>query len=169
MEESDSTSRMTPYELATLASRIDPERCVRDPKEAIAAAERLLEKAEAAIDRVYQEERSKEWELEEAQMPRMEWIRALKEITGQKRKDRAVHHFRAYMEREEPQYKQALNQYKRDGFPVAELLAYQELFRTWLKEPKHKKGKQGRRRSEHDGRLRTQLVGLVPTKPRKRG
>jgi hypothetical protein len=30
MEQSDSTSGVTPYELATLASRIDPERCASD-------------------------------------------------------------------------------------------------------------------------------------------
>jgi hypothetical protein len=38
MEQSDSMNKVTPYELATLASRINPERCTGDPKGAIAAA-----------------------------------------------------------------------------------------------------------------------------------
>jgi len=37
---------VTPYQLATLASRIDPERCSTNPNEAIAAAERLLKTIE---------------------------------------------------------------------------------------------------------------------------
>jgi hypothetical protein len=60
MEQSDLTGEVTPYELATLASWICPERCASDPKEAIAAAERLLQEADAAIDRAYQEERQRE-------------------------------------------------------------------------------------------------------------
>jgi hypothetical protein len=146
--------RATAYELATLASRIDPERCASDPKEAIAAAERLLQEAEAAIEHAHQEEGRKDWEREEAQIPRVNWVDALKEITGQKRRDRAVERFLAYMEHEEPQFKKQVKLYKRDGFPANEMFAYQELFMNWLKEPKRKKVKQGRRISKRDGRLR---------------
>jgi len=53
MVQSDSTSEVTPYELATLASRICPERCFSDTKEAIAAAERLLQETEASIKRAH--------------------------------------------------------------------------------------------------------------------
>ena len=117
MEQSDSTSGVTPYELATLASRIHSERCASDPKEAIAAAERLLQEAEVASDRAYQEERRKEWELEEAQMPPINWVRALKQITGQDRRDRAEERFIEFMEHELPgKAKQQLNRYRRDGF-----------------------------------------------------
>jgi hypothetical protein len=167
MEQSDSTRRVTSYQLATLASRICPERCTSDPKEAIAAAERLLQGAKVAIERAHQEEGRKYWERYEAEIPRLNWIHALKEITGQNRRDRAVKRFRAYMEHEEPEFKQQVNLYERDGFPADEMFAYQELFRKWLKDPRRRKGKQGRRISEHDGRLRTELVGLVPRKPRK--
>lgn len=169
MEQSDSTSRVTAYELATLASRIYPERCASDPKEAIAGAERLLEEAEAAIDRAYQEERKKEWELEEAQMPRENWVRALKQITGQERRNRAVERFLEFMEHELPgKSKQQLNSYRRDGFTQYDIDMLQHHFMDWLKEPRRKKGRQGRRISEHDGRLRTELLGLVPRKPPKR-
>jgi hypothetical protein len=120
---------VTPYELATLASRINPERCISDPREAIAAAERLLQEAAVAIDRAHQEEGRKDWEREEAQMPRINWVRALKEITGQKRRDRAVKRFLEFVEHEEPEEsKQHLNLYKCDGFPASEMFAYQELF-----------------------------------------
>jgi len=168
MEQSDSTSGVAPYELATLAGRIDPERCVSEPKEAIAAAERLLQEAKAASERAHEEERTKHLELEIAQMPRINWVHALKEITGQARRDRAVECFLELMEHHDPgKSKQHLNDYKRDGFISAEIFAFQLLFER-MKEQKPKKGKQGRRISEHDGRLRTELVGLVPRKPRKR-
>jgi hypothetical protein len=117
MEQSDSISGVTPYELATLASRIYPKRCPSAPQEAIAAAERLLQEAEAAIERAYQEQRRKEWEREEAQMPCVHWARALKQITGQERRDRAEERFREFLEHELPgKSKQQLNAYKRAGF-----------------------------------------------------
>jgi hypothetical protein len=168
MEETDSTSRVTAYELATLASRINPERCIREPKDAIAAAERLLQEAHAAIGRAYQEERRKEWELEEAQIPRENWARALKQITGENRRDRATRRFTEFLEHELPgKAKRQLSLYKRDGFTQEEMGYLQHHFRNWKKQPKRKKGKQGRRISPYDGRLRTDLLGLVPRKPRK--
>jgi hypothetical protein len=165
VEQSDSTSRVTPYELATLASRIDPERCASDPKEAIAAAEGLLQEAEVAIDRAYQEERRKEWELEEAQMPPINWVRALKQITGQDRRDRAEERFLEFMEHELPgKSKQQLNRYRRDGFTQYDIDTLQHHFTNWQKEPKRKKGKQGQvKNPEKDDRKRarpTLLKGL---------
>jgi hypothetical protein len=168
MEESDSTSSVTPYELATLASRINPERCITDPKEAIAAAEQLLQEAEAAINRAYQEERTKEWKLEEAQMPRENWAPALKQITGESRRDRATRRFLEFLEHEVPgKAKRQLGFYKREGFTQEDIDSLQHHFKNWKKQPKRKKGKQGRRKSESDARLRTDLVGLIPRKPRK--
>jgi len=169
MEQSDSTNEMTPYELATLASRIYPEGCISDPKEAIAAAERLLQEAKAAIGRAYGEERRKEWELEVAQMPRIDWVSAVKQITGQKRRDRAVERFLEFMEHRWPgRWKQLLDGYKRDGLTEDEDIYYLKRdFMDWLKERKRKKGKQGRRISKHDGRLRIESFRLLPRKPRK--
>jgi hypothetical protein len=168
MEQSDSTGRVPPYQLATLASRICPELCVSDPKEAIAFAERLLCEAREAIHRAHQEEGRKDFERHEAELGREAWITALKEITGQKRRDRAVERFLAYAEHEESaESKQLLNSYKRDGFPISELLTYRELFRNWLKQPKRKKGKQGRRISEHDRRVRIGSFHLAARKPPK--
>lgn len=159
--------KVTPYQLATLASRIDPERCRNDPKGAIVAAEQLLQEAKVPGERAHEEERRKDSEREEAEIPRVNWIRALKEITGQKRRDRAVKRFQAFMDQEEPKYREHLNLYKRDGFPADEMFAYQHLFLGWLKEPKRKKGKQGRRISESDGRLRIGSMRLVATKRQK--
>jgi len=40
MEQSDSVNRVTPYDLATLASRIYPDLCGSDPEKAIASLRR---------------------------------------------------------------------------------------------------------------------------------
>ena len=162
MEQSDSTSGVTPYELATLATRINPERCISDPKQAIAAAERLLQEAEVAIERAYQEGRRKEWELEEAQMPPVNWVRALKQITDQDRRDRAEERFLEFMEHELPgKSKQQLNRYRRDGFTQYDIDTLQHHFTNWQKEPKRKKGKQGRvKNPEKDGRTKPKLTPL---------
>src|SRR5260370_21400154 len=142
MEQRDSTSEVTPYELATRAKRIYPERCISDPKQAIAAAERLLEEAEAAIEREYQEERKKEWEFEEAQMPRENLARALKQITGESRRDRATRRFMEFLEHELPgKAKRHLSLYKRDGFTQEEIDFLQYHFTNWKEQPKRKKGK----------------------------
>jgi len=58
-----------------------------------------------------------------------------------------------------------LDGYKRDGFTPIEVHELELKFAEWKKQPK---GKQGRRLSEQDGRLRTELSGLVPRKPSKR-
>ena len=168
MDESESTS--TAYELATLASRIDPARCASDPKGAITAAQRLLSEADAALDRAYQEQRTKEWKEELAKALRIEWVQAAKQITGQKRRDRARQSFLQFIKQKWPQrWKERLDLYKREGLTEDDDICYlQQDVVEWLHRSKRKKGRQGRRLSEHDGRLRTQLVGLIPTKPRKR-
>ena len=161
MEESDATSEVTAYELATLASRINPERCISAPKQAIAAAERLLQKAEVAIERANQEGRRKEWETEVAQMPRINWVTGLKQITGQERRDRAEERFLEFMEHELPgKSKQQLNYYRRHGFIEDDIDTLQHHFTNWQKEPKRKKGKQGRVRSVADGRTKPKLTPL---------
>jgi hypothetical protein len=160
---------ITPYELATLASRIYQERCASDPKEAIAAAERLLQEADAAIDRAYQEERTKEWELELEKAPRIHWVQAAKQITAQKRRDRAEQHFLEFIKHESPRkWQEQLNRFRREGLTEYDIDDLQRDFTEWLKQSKRKKGKQGRRISEHDRRLRVGSFPLVPTKSRKR-
>jgi hypothetical protein len=162
MEQSDATSEVTAYKLATLATRINPERCISDPKEAIAAAERLLQEADVAIERAYQERRMKEWEVEEAQMPRIHWGRALKQITGQDRRNRAEERFLEFMEHDLPgKSKQQLNAYKRDGFTQYEIEFLKRHFTNWQKEPKRKKGKQGQvKNREKDPRTKPKLTPL---------
>ena len=173
MEQSGSISRMTPYELATLASRIDPERCATDPEGAIAAAQMLLIRAENACTREEAERRKNEEELDaqykfEAET-RVGWARGIKEITKERRRDRAIKRFTEFMEHEAPaSAKSNVSHYKRDGFTLEEVFNLEDDFTNWKKQPKRKKGKQGRRIAEHDGRLRTELVGLVPKKPSKR-
>jgi hypothetical protein len=170
IEQSDSTSGVTSYELATLASRICPERCFSDPKEAIAAAERLLSEAEAALWRAYQEQRENEYYEYLDKAPRIDWLQAAKQITGQKRRDRARQSFLQFIKQFWPKAWEAqLNRFKRDGLiEWWDIDPLQREFVKWRQRSKRKKGKQGRRLSEHDRRLRTQLVGLVPRKPRKR-
>jgi hypothetical protein len=168
MKQSDSTSRVTPYDLATLASRIHSELCANDPKEAIAAAERLLSEARYALARAEAEEEKHKQESAKYDKwleTRVAWVRGIKDITREHRRDRAIKRFTAFMEHEAPG--EDLSHYKRDGFTVFEVMLLKHQFRTWRKQPKRKKGKQGRRISQHDGRLRTELVGLVPRKPSK--
>ena len=169
LEEGDSTSRVIPYELATLASRINPERCASAPKEAIAAAEVLLQEAELAISDAYQEKCQKAWDQEIARAPRIKWTEGLKRITGQKRRDRAEKRFLEFIEHIWPvRWKQSVNHFMRDGFTEEEDIYHlKRYFTDWLNKPKRKKGKQGRRISKSDGRLRTELVRLVPRKPRQ--
>jgi hypothetical protein len=163
-EQSDSTSRVTPYELATLASRIYSELCANDPKEAIAAAERLVSEARDAIARAEAEERKnkEKWaEYDKWLETRVDWVRGIKDITRERRRDRATRRFAEFMGHED------FSHYKCDGFTVFEVMLLEHQFRNWREQPKPKKGKQGRRISQHDGRLRTELVGLAPRKPSK--
>jgi hypothetical protein len=168
MKQSDSTSRVTPYELATLASRIYSELCATDPKEAIAAAERLVSEARNAIARAEAEERKdkEKWaEYDKWLETRVDWVRGIKDITSEHRRDRATRRFAEFMEHDAP--REDLSDYKRDGFTVFEVMLFEYEFRNWREQSKRKKGKQGRRISQHDGRLRTELVGLAPRKPSK--
>src|SRR5215813_12159395 len=106
MEQSDSISKVTPYELATLASRIDPERCASAPKEAIAAAEGLLSEAQDAIALAEKLEREHErdWAeyAKELSDTHVGWVRGIKDITGESRRDRATRRFTEFMEQEAP-------------------------------------------------------------------
>jgi hypothetical protein len=86
MEQSASIRRVTPYELATLASRIDPERCSRDPEGAIAAAQALFTQAENACAREEADRRKFEEEVEEdykfQRETRVDWVRGCKRYHG---------------------------------------------------------------------------------------
>jgi hypothetical protein len=133
MEQSDSTSSVTPYELATLASRIYSEHC-GNPKEAIAVAERLLSEARYAIARAEAEERKSEEKLEEhvkeLETTRVDWVRGIKDITSERRRDRATRRFAEFMKGED------LSHYKRDGFTVLEVMIFEHQFENWRKQPK---------------------------------
>src|SRR5262249_8981434 len=101
MEQSDSTIRVTPYELATLASRIYPEGCISDPEEAIAAAERLLTEAKYASWRAEAKKRkAKEYSADYDKWldTRVDWVRGIKDITRERRRDRATRRFAKFME-----------------------------------------------------------------------
>ena len=158
--------KVTAYELATLASRIDPERCMKDPSGALKVAVDLLRSAKYVLWCAEEEDRRNEQEGQEEEKyyesKCVDWAKGIKEITGEQRRDRATSKFTEFVKYESPG---DLGGYKRDGFTPIEIHLLQGEFVEWKKKPKRK---QGRRRSEHDGRLRTELVGLVPTKPRKR-
>jgi hypothetical protein len=105
-EQSDSTSRVTPYELATLAARICSEACIADPKGAIAAAQRLLAEGKSALRLAEIQERiDKEEEEERERIVREErenWSRGIKFITREARRDRAMKRFKQFLEYEYP-------------------------------------------------------------------
>ena len=160
---------MTPYELATLASRIYSEHR-GNPEGAIAAAEKLLKEARYGIARLEAEETKRQEESAEydkwLETP-VDWVRGIKKITRERRRDRAARRFAEFMQHDDPGHD--FSQYKRDGFTVFEVMLFEHEFSNWRKKPKRKKGKQGRRISEHDGRLRIGSLRLIPTKPRNRG
>ncbi len=172
MEQRNSKTTVTPYELATLASRIDPERCASDPAGALAAAQRLLSDAKDATWNAEVEERKEAEASEEYEKwqdeKHLDWVCGIKDITGEHRRDRATRRFTEFMEHELPgTAKQELTVYKRDGFSEVEIHDLELRFTAWKKQPKRKKGKQGRRISEHDGRLRVGSFRLAPRKSRK--
>jgi hypothetical protein len=158
--------KVTPYELATLAGRIDPERCMKDPNGALKAAGEFLRHAKYVLRDAVEEDRRNEQEVEEEtksyEAKCVDWAKGIRKITGEQRRDRATSKFTEFMKHESPGN---LGGYKRDGFTPIEINELGIEFAEWKKQPK---GRQGRRLSEHDGRLRTELSGLVPRKPRKR-
>jgi hypothetical protein len=172
MEQSDSMNKVTPYKLATLASRINPERCTSEPKGAIAAAQELLFQAKLAIGREEADRRERKDEaeaiLKEWDETHVDWARGVKKITKEGRRDRAIKLFTQFMKHEPSEHARKLSHYRRDGFTLTDVFHFEDCFTDWKRQPKPKKGKQGRRISDHDGRLRTELVGLVPKKPQKR-
>jgi hypothetical protein len=168
--------KVTPYELATLASRIDPERCVKDPTGALRAAVELLRCAKHVVWCAVEEDKRNEQEWEEIQKfeesTRVDWAKGTKQITREKRRERAARKFKEFLKhqalalraKDVPGWPGNLSDYERDGFTLAEVDEFERCFAEWKKP---RKGKQGRRISQHDGRLRTELVGLVPRKPSK--
>src|SRR6516225_2938477 len=126
MEQSDPTNRVTPYELATLAARICPERCMSDPEGAIAAAQRLLSEGKMALTKERMEERREEREDAEIRKhmteTREDWPRAIKDITCEARRDRAIKRFKQFLDYRYPgEAKERLSIYKRDGVTLQEI------------------------------------------------
>jgi hypothetical protein len=157
--------KVTPYELATLASRIDPERCMKDPTGALGAAVELLRHAKHVLWCAVEEDERNEQESEEYQKAmegiRVDWAQGTKEITGEQRRERAARKFTEFVKHKAPAN---LSGYKRAGFTLDEIYELHSKFAEWKKQPK---GKQGRRISESDGRLRIGRLRLVATKPQK--
>lgn len=151
--------KVTPYELATLAARISPGRCTEEPQNAVLDAMDLLNAAENLISADEKAAANRDEMLLERSV---NWAKGIKKITKQTRRDRAEHWFRRFMDGADTSV------YKRDGFTRLDVHELAPRFAEWMEKPKRRKSKQGRRISKHDGRLRTELVGLVPTKPPKR-
>jgi hypothetical protein len=171
MEQNDQ-KKLAAYELATLASRLWPEACVADPDRAIAAAETLITKAANSLARAEWEATKNEREHEEWQRGHSEimlgWSEGIKYITKEARRDRATQWFTKFVRHGAPaDVKGKSAHYKRNGISLDEAQWLEDLFAEWKRQPKPQKGRQGRRISENDGRLRTELDGLVAKKPRK--
>src|SRR5450432_1293702 len=133
-----------------LASRIDPGRCAKDPKRALEDAADLVRTAEYVLWQENKREEAEEaYEKHISEDRTEDWAQSIKEITGKRRLDRATRWFTEFMVGKD------LAVYKRDGFTLSKVHDLTLKFAEWKKQPKHKKGKQGRRISERDGRLRT--------------
>jgi len=167
--------KVTPYQLATLASRIDPERCLKDPTGVLRAALDLLRRAEHEVWCAMEEDkRDQEWFEEHEnfmESTRVDWAKGTREITRERRRERAARKFTEFLKDQAPALRAKHvpgwpgnpSDYKRDGFTLAEIDAFELEFAEWKKP---RKGKRGRRISESDGRLRTELVALIPTRPK---
>lgn len=156
----------TPYELATLASKICPDLCVDDPAGAIKVVQQLLSQARVSQWKEVERERTNE---ERATVRFGDWESSVKYITHEQRLERALQRFRKFLKEfgRLPDWIE-LAACKREGFTDYEESWFEQFYGKWSKEkPKRKKGKQGRRKSASDGRLRTNLIKLVPTKPPK--
>ena len=157
---------VTPYELATLASKICPGLCMENPKEAIDVVQRLLSAARRELQEEEQNEREIEdlnrWEAE----TRMDWGSGIRSITREQRLERASKRFIKFLGEQNPGGVELIS-CKRQGFTVADVQWLQHLYENWKEEPKSKKGKQGRRISKRDGRLRIGAMKLASQKTSK--
>jgi hypothetical protein len=148
--------------LATLASRIDPGRCAKDPKGVLEDAAHLVRTAEYVLWKVNEHEEWEEGFEKHLSEDRTEdWVQSIKEITGEHRLDRATKWFTEFMAGKD------LTVYKRDGFTSHEVHDLTLKFAEWKKQPKRKKGKQGRRISDSDGRVRIGRTRLLPIKSQR--
>jgi hypothetical protein len=167
MNQSASTTKVTPYELATLASKICPGLCVENPKEAIAVVNRLLS---AARRRLWEDEQN-EREVEEAYKyeaeTRIDWASGVRSITHEQRLERALKRFTKFIREENPDGVELIT-CKREGFTIEHAQWLEHLYGGWKEKPKSKKkGRQGRRISERDGRLRIGAMKLASPKTSK--
>jgi hypothetical protein len=168
--------KVTPYQLAILASRIDPDRCLKDPTGVLRAAADLLRRAEYEVWCAMEEDKRDQESFKEyekfMESTCVDWAKATKKITGEKRRERAARKFTEFLKHQAlalrakhvPGWPGNLSNYKRDGFTLAEVDEFQRNFDEWKKP---RKGKQGRRISESDGRLRIGSLRLAATKPQK--
>jgi hypothetical protein len=163
----------TAAELATLAARIDPGLCQQRPTEAIKAAIALIEAANKTIDLKRMERElekaTEQMDNEQADDPNspfhFKYQRGVKLITGEKRRERALSRFRAFLgsqEKTKGTIDQLLTEYRQNGFTGGKISHLREEFATWKAEEKsrmakqsraQRKGRQGRVKSKDDKRL----------------
>lgn len=156
----------TPYELATLASKICPDLCMKDPREAIKVVERLLSAARGELWQLEQNEREIEDLNRYEAETRVDWASGVRSITREQRLERASKRFIKFLREQNPDGVELIT-CKREGFTIADASWLNHLYEMWKRKPKSKKGKQGRRISKRDGRLRIGAMKLVPQKTPK--
>jgi len=173
------------YALAMLSMQLCPELCKTKPDEAITIAEKLLwavllhqKKVKQWASKADAGRKQRSQEVAKGKKEPVSYSEAVRFIcdeyfTAHPKLYRAKERFIKFWANEngitEREAKRQLRDYE-DGkrnFTCGEALNLKEKYDALKLLPKKKKGKQGRRTSDHDGRLRTDLVGLVPTKPRK--
>lgn len=168
MEESDLTAmeQVTPYELATLASKICPNLCMENPTEAINVVQRLLRAARSELFWEEERERGSDERYRYEEETRVDWASGVRSITGEQRLERASKRFIKFLREQNPDGVELIT-YKREGFTLLDTYRLGQFYRTWKEKPKPKKGKQGRRISERDGRLRLGALKLACPKTAK--
>jgi hypothetical protein len=162
---------VTPYELATLASKICPDLCWDDPAGAIKVVRRLL--SEAQVD-LWEEKRKEKRREEQATIRCYDWAEGIRCITHEQRLDRALKRFMKFLKNPDGvgpwdrDWERELTILKREGFTDYDVSYLEQFYQEWSKEkPKPKKGKQGRRISKRDGRLRIGVMKLASQKTSK--
>jgi hypothetical protein len=163
LEKLPSFMGLGPYELATLAARICPELCLKNPLEAIGKAKELL--SAVTIEDWMSDARMVAAIKEKMQKLRRPYNEGIKIITRQEDKPyRAEDYFGRFLEYKHGTKKAkaaALSVYKEKGFTEAEVAELQKEFAEWWPQHKRKKGKQGHvKNPEEDDRTKPRPAGM---------
>lgn len=113
-----------------------------------------------------QNEREVEDILRHEAETRIDWASGVRGITREQRLERASKRFIKFLKEQNPDGVELIT-CRREGFTIQDADWLADLYEEWKEKLKSKKGKQGRRISERDGRLRIGAMKLAAQKSSK--